>query len=141
MSSSTIFYPLLVQIGLTLFMFILLAVRKAKAVKSGGVDRQKAALDNSAWNIEVVKVSNNIANQFQAPVLFYILTLYFSISNNASMLVIVLCWIFAVTRIIHAFVHVTSNFIPARLASFTLGVVCLIVLTAIAFTAISPAVV
>ncbi|WP_342631573.1 MAPEG family protein [Marinobacter alkaliphilus] len=56
-------------------MFIMLGVRKARAVKTGKVNRHQAALDNRVWPEEVVKVSNNIANQFEAPVLFYVLCL------------------------------------------------------------------
>jgi len=124
---------MLLQIALTLVMFILLAIRKSAAVKAGEVDRKKAALDNSAWCSEVVKVSNNIANQFQTPVLFYILSIFFFLTASVSTLVLVLSWIYVVTRIIHAIVHVTSNKIPARLGSFTIGVVCLIGLIGQAF--------
>ena len=132
MNDATIFLPLLVQIGLTLVMFILLAVRKSAAVKTGEIDRSKAALDNSAWNKEVVQVSNNIANQFQAPVLFYILVMFFFVTNTVSSLAIWLAWVFVATRVIHAIVHVTSNYIPYRLGSFTLGVLTLLVMTGLA---------
>ncbi len=133
MNQSAIFLPVLTQIGLTLFVFILLAIRKSAAVKAGGVDRQKAALDNSAWNKEVVQVSNNIANQFQTPVLFYILAIYFYSVAAVSTLVLGLAWFYVASRLVHAYVHVTSNYIPLRLASFTLGVLSLLVLTVIGF--------
>ncbi len=132
MNNTDILLPLLVQVSLTLIMFILLAVRKSAAVKTGEIDRKKAALDNSAWNKETVQVSNNIANQFQTPVLFYLLVMFFFVTNSVSSLVIWLAWAYVVTRIIHAFVHVTSNYIPYRLGSFTLGVLVLLVMTGLA---------
>ena len=134
MNNADILLPLLVQISLTLIMFILLAVRKSAAVKTGEIDRRKAALDNSAWNKEVVLVSNNIANQFQTPVLFYLLVMFFLITNSVSSLVIWLAWAYVITRIIHAFVHVTTNYIPHRLGVFTLGVLILLVMTGLAFS-------
>ena len=70
MNSSYIFWPVLAQVLLTLIMFIVLGARKAKAVKAGKIDRQQAALDSRVWPEDVVKVSNNIANQFEAPVLW-----------------------------------------------------------------------
>ena len=79
MNASTILLPLLVQISLTLIMFLLLGVRKTKAIKAGGVDRKATALNNSAWPEDVVKVSNNIANQFQTPVLFYVIGILLSL--------------------------------------------------------------
>lgn len=57
MNSSDVFWPVLAQIFLTLTMFIVLGVRKAKAVKTGRVNRQQAALDNRVWPEDVVKVS------------------------------------------------------------------------------------
>lgn len=62
MNSNHIIWPVLAQILLTLMMFIVLGIRKAKAVKAGAVNRQEAALDNRVWPKDVVKVSNNIAN-------------------------------------------------------------------------------
>jgi|GEM_PF-5567652 len=44
MNSSQIFWPVLAQVFLTLVMFILLGVRKARAIKAGGVNRQQAAM-------------------------------------------------------------------------------------------------
>lgn len=46
MNSNHIIWPVLAQILLTLMMFIVLGIRKAKAVKAGAVNRQEAALDN-----------------------------------------------------------------------------------------------
>jgi len=133
MAASSILLPVLVQISLTLIMFLLLGVRKTKAIKAGGVDRKATALNNSAWPEGVVKVSNNIANQFQTPVLFYIISILFYLTNQVSLTVLVLAWIYSGSRIIHSFIHVGSNFVPARFMVFTLGVICLIAMTVIAF--------
>jgi len=133
MSANAILLPVLVQISLTLVMFLLLGARKTKAMKAGGVDSKATALNNSAWPEDVVKVSNNIANQFQTPVLFYIISILFYLTNQVSLTVLVLAWIYSGTRVIHAFIHAGSNFVPARFIIFTLGVICLIAMTVIAF--------
>lgn len=139
MNLTNILLPVLVQIVLTLCLFIILGVRKSKAIKSGGVDRKKAALNNTAWPDDVVKVSNNIANQFQTPVLFYVLSIFFHITNSVSAIVLVLAWGYAISRILHAYIHIGSNFVPARLKFFMIGVLCLIVLTALAlFAVVTP---
>jgi len=136
MNLTSIFIPLLIQITLTLVMFILLGIRKTKAIKAGGVDRKAAALDNSAWPEAVVKVSNNIANQFQTPVLFYVLCITFQVTNNVSTLVLALAWIYCISRLVHAYVHIGSNFIPARLRAFMIGALTLLVMTVIAFVSV-----
>lgn len=126
MNSSHIFWPVLAQIFLTLTMFILLGVRKTMAVKAGEVNRQQAALNNRVWPEDVVKVSNNIANQFEVPVLFYVLCLLLYSINAAGMVAIVLAWMFTMSRFAHAYVHIGSNFVPMRLRLFLVG--CLVVI-------------
>jgi len=137
MTSQLIFWPVLTQIVLTLFVFILLGKRKAHAMKTGQVDRQKTALDNQAWPDDVIQVSNNIQNQFQTPVLFYALCLSFFCLDAVSTTVLVLAWFYVVTRLIHAFVHVGSNYIPVRFRVFILGCVSLIVLSVLLGLALS----
>jgi hypothetical protein len=126
MSSSHIFWPVLAQVLLTMMMFIVLGARKARAVKAGKVDRQKAALDNRLWPGDVIKVSNNIANQFEVPILFYILCFVLYTINVAGTAAVVLAWLFVVTRYAHAWVHVGSNYVPVRMRLFMVG--CVVVL-------------
>jgi hypothetical protein len=132
MNSSDILWPVLAQILLTLIMFILLGVRKAKAVKAGDVDRQKAALNNGVWPEYVVKVSNNIANQFEVPVLFYVLCLVLFSLNAVGVVAVGLAWLFALSRYAHAYVHIGSNYVPMRLRLFLVGCLALIVMTILA---------
>ena len=133
MNNASILLPMLIQVSLTLFIFILLGVRKTGAIKAGGVDREKTALDNSAWPMDVIKVSNNIANQFQTPVIFFVLCSLFYMTDTVTMPIYVLAWVYSITRLMHAFVHVSSNFVPARFGLFMIGVICLIAMTVFAF--------
>jgi len=126
MSSSHIFWPVLAQVFLTLVMFIVLGARKARTVKAGKVNRQQAALDNRVWPEDVVKVSNNIANQFEVPILFYILCVVLYSVNAAGIVAVVLAWLFVVSRYAHAWIHVRSNYVPVRMLLFMVG--CLVVL-------------
>ena len=121
MNSNHIIWPVLAQVLLTLTMFIVLGARKAKAVKAGEVNRKQAALNNRVWPEDVVKVSNNIANQFEVPVLFYVLCLVLYSINAVGVVAIVLAWLFALCRFAHAYVHIGSNYVPTRLRLFLLG--------------------
>jgi len=71
MNGINMLYPVLAHIFLVLLLFILLGIRKAGAVKNKAVNLKETALNNQAWTPDVIKVSNNIANQFETPVLFY----------------------------------------------------------------------
>jgi hypothetical protein len=126
MNNHLILWPLLVQVLLTLAIFIVLAKRKKQSITDGTADREKAALDNKAWPVDVVKASNNIENQFQTPVLFYALCLAFVVNQGVTAITLSLAWVYAVSRIAHAVVHVGSNNVPKRLRYFMIGVVSLI---------------
>lgn len=126
MNSSQILWPMLAQIVLTLLMYGVLGVRKANAVKSGQVNRKEVALDNRSWPDDVVKVSNNIANQFESPILFYVLCLLLFSMNGVGLTALVLAWAYALTRYVHAYVHVGSNYVPTRFRTFMIS--CLILL-------------
>ena len=126
MHSSHIFWPVLAQILLTLILFIVLGVRKAKAVKTGEVNRKQAALNNREWPEDVIKVSNNIANQFEFPVLFYVLCLVLYNINAVGMFAVTLAWLFTLSRFAHAYVHIGSNYVPMRFRLFLAGCLVLI---------------
>ena len=126
MEAIQIFWPVLAQVILTIGMFIVLGKRKAQAVKAGLVNRQEAALDSRAWPAEVVKVSNNIANQFEVPMLFYVLCLVLHNLQAVGTATVVLAWLFVVSRYAHAYVHIYSNYVPARMRLFMVGCVMLL---------------
>lgn len=126
MNSNYIIWPVLAQIFLTLMMFTILGVRKSKAVKAGEVNRQQAAMNNRVWPESVLKVSNNIANQFEIPVLFYALCLVLYNIDAVDIIAILLAWFFVLSRFAHAFVHIGSNYVPMRLRLFLVG--CLILI-------------
>ena len=123
------FVPLLAHIFLVFFLFIKLGIEKTAAVKTGKVDREKAALDNSAWPENVVKVSNNIANQFQIPMLFYALTFSLLLTNAVNIVVLLTMALFVVSRYIHSYIHITSNYVPHRFKAFTFGTLLLLGVT------------
>ena len=132
MDSQHIFFPMLAQIGLTLGMYITLALRKSKALKANALNIKDAALDNKAWPDSVVKVSNNIANQFESPVLFYALCLILFAINGVTLLSVALAWAFIALRYLHARIHIGSNHVPKRLWVFVMSQAVLLSMTALA---------
>ena len=128
MNAQLILGPLLAQMLLTVGMFGLLAARKAQAIRLKTVNLKQTALDHSAWPADVVKVSNNIANQFESPVLFYVACLALFQLNAVSALVLVLAWLYVATRLVHGVVHVRSNFVPIRMRVFAAGLLITLVL-------------
>ncbi len=126
MNNNMLIWPALAQIGLTFFMLFRLGQVKISAVKSGQVDETRRALFADAWPDEVNQINNNIRNQFESPVLFYVLLGMLSAIQGANILTLLLAWSYVVTRIIHAYIHIGSNIVSQRLKVFKASVVLLI---------------
>lgn len=114
--------PLVGQVLLTVAVYVRLAGAKADAVKRGDVDEARRALHADAWPESVQKINNNIRNQFEVPILFYVLTLALGQLGETGILAQALGWTFVVSRVAHAYVHIGSNYVPTRRKLFTLGV-------------------
>ena len=129
MNNDLIFLPVLAHVVLIFMLYIYLGIVKSRAVKEGTVDRKKAALDPKAWPESVVKVINNLGNQFESPIIFYIISIIYYLTNNVDSFLISIMSIYVLTRYMHTYIHVTSNFVPYRFKLFLVGVLILLVLT------------
>ena len=74
-----------------------------------------------------MQVGYCFSNQFELPVLFYVLTILEIITRHADLLFVILAWVFVLTRLMHALVHTTSNIVPQRGGWYAFGAVALIV--------------
>jgi hypothetical protein len=126
MNQELILWPLIIQMVLTLLMFLRLGTVKARARAAGEVDLTVTALNNDAWPDDVRKISNNIRNQFQLPVLFYALVLALFALESVDVFAITLAFLFVASRLPHAFIHTGSNYVPNRTRVFKVGVLCVI---------------
>ncbi len=126
MNNVEIIYPVLAHMLLVVFLYIPLIIRKSKAVKDNAVDLKETALNNQAWTPDVQKVSNNIANQFEIPILFYALCIIIALTHNVGMLNVGLAWSYVALRYVHTYVHIGSNFVPLRMRIFALSLVIIL---------------
>jgi hypothetical protein len=106
-----------------------LATVKAKATKQGLVDEERRSLHDDAWPDSVIQVNNCVRNQFEAPVLFYVLVILLWLTNGVNLFVHIFAWAFVFSRIVHALIHVRSNYVPLRRKVFIMGGVNLVALT------------
>jgi len=129
MTNEYIFLPVLAHMLLTFILYIYLGNVKSRAVREGSVDRNAASLKPKAWPDFVLKVSNNLDNQFDSPILFYMLSVVYYLTGNVNSILLLIMVAYVFTRYIHAYIHVTSNYVPYRYKSFVIGLLALLVLT------------
>ena len=128
MDGISILYPLLAHMILILSLYILLIMRKSKAIKAKAVDFKKTALNNKAWPEDVVQVSNNLDNQFESPLVFYALCIITVLVGAVNSFAIALSVAYVVFRYVHAYIHVGTNYIPHRLRAFALSLAIMLLL-------------
>lgn len=118
--------PLFVQVLLTFGLLTWLAILRQADLKSRGVQPSQVALREPNWSIKTRQVGNCYLNQLELPLLFYVLTILSIITRHADIVFVVLAWIFVLSRLVHAYVHTTSNNIYQRGPLFGLGMVVLL---------------
>lgn len=121
MTLQAILLPLFVQVGLIYFIGLQLAKLRWSVVLRGEVRWQDIALRERVWPGREEQLSNSFQNQFEIPVLFYVLVVLAIITKKADLVFVIMEWLFVTTRIAHAYVHTTSNYVPLRGPFFILG--------------------
>jgi hypothetical protein len=128
MTVQAILAPLFVLVALTFGLMIWMGALRVAAVRRGEVRVREIALGQPNWPPRAQQVSNCFDNQFQLPVLFYVLTILALFLRKADLLFVVMAWIFVLLRIVHATIHVTSNHIARRFQAFAAGMVVLLLM-------------
>jgi hypothetical protein len=125
---SAILYPVFLQVFTTFAVLILLggARRQSMIQNRNRLEDKDVALGTVAWNEEAQKRSRNFVNQFELPVLFYAAVAFTLILKQADSTMIGLAWVFALTRVGHAFVHVGANVVRFRGAFYLVGAAALL---------------
>jgi hypothetical protein len=127
MSIPAVLLPVFVQVALTFALLFWLGPARYRAVRAGAVGTE-ATLDDRAWPLEARQAGNAFRNQFELPVLFYAIVAFALITRKADLLFVILSWVFVLSRIVHAFIHVTSNDIRLRFPAYCVGAIVLLVM-------------
>jgi hypothetical protein len=121
MSVPMILLPVFVQVALTFILLFGMGIGRGRAVASGAVNPADVSLRQPNWPTRVTQIGNCFANQFEIPVLFYVLIALALPLRHADLIVVMLSWIFVVTRFAHAGIFVTSNDLRTRSLAWFAG--------------------
>lgn len=128
MSVPAILAPLFVQVALTFALLVWMGAARIAAVRHGETRVRDIALGQSNWPPRIQQISNCYHNQFQLPMLFYVLVVLAYILHKADYLFIIMAWVFVALRIVHAVIHTTSNHVGHRFQAFAAGAVILLLM-------------
>jgi len=130
MTIRDVLLPLFVQVILTFVLLFWMAFRRTTAVMSGSVATRDIALREPNWPAHATQVANAFHNQLELPILFYVLTILAWDTHHVGTVFVALAWLFVISRVIQAVIHVTDNHVRRRGLAFILGAIVLAIMWA-----------
>jgi hypothetical protein len=131
MSIQAVLLPLFVEVTLTFVLLYWTAYLRTSALQAGEVRLGDIALRQPNWPVRATQVANAFHNQLELPILFYVLTILAWITRHADLLFVVLAWVFVLSRLVQAYIHVTDNDVRRRGLAFIVGAIVLTLMWAI----------
>lgn len=129
MDATALYWPMFTQIGLSLVVLFWLAYSRIGRIAKYGLPE----IRKTGFPVHVNNASDNFKNQFEVPVLFYALCFFFIVSGEVTAIVLALAWVFAIGRVIHAFIQLTKNIIfPYRFGVFLITALSIVALFVVA---------
>jgi hypothetical protein len=128
MSLATVFAPVFVQVALTFALLFWAGSMRVNAVRSGAVKMRDVALRQPNWPPRAMQITNAYQNQLELPVLFYLLVTIAFFTAHMTATLVVLSWLFVLSRLLHALIHVTTNEVRRRFFVFAAGAMILLLM-------------
>jgi hypothetical protein len=125
MSVQMVLLPVFVLIGLTFALLLWMAGARRGALVGGETKIRDIALGQQNWPTRATQIGNCFKNQFELPLLFYTLIALALPLRHADLFIVLMSWVFVVTRFAHAGIFVTSNDLGRRSMAWFAGVLVL----------------
>ena len=122
--SQIILITVFIQVFFTLWTILSMGLGRVKAVKTTALTMKDVALNNKVYPEDVLKLGNNMQNQFETPILLYAgAAIALSVGANWVMAGAAVAYLF--TRFWHRWIHVRHNRVTKRFMVFVYGIVAL----------------
>src|SRR5438876_11379808 len=125
MSVQMVLLPVFVLVGLTFFLLIWMGASRRQALVGGQTKVRDIVLGQKNWPERPTQIGNCFANQFELPLLFYLLIAIALPLRRTDLVIVLLSWVFVVTRFVHAGIFVTSNDLNQRSLAWFAGALVL----------------
>ena len=122
----SLLFPMLAQIGWTFFLYAWLTAARTRAVRSGEVEYSAFAHGEEPPHLD--RVTRNLANQLELPVLFYAIVVLLVATKNVTTLDVIAAWVFVAGRVIHTLVQTLTDNVPLRGQVFLINFAAVVVL-------------
>ena len=107
-------------------LYAWLTVARAQSVKRGEAKYVRFAHGEEPHH--VARITRNLANQFELPVIFYAVVVLLVATKNVTLVGVIAAWIFVAGRLIHTLVQTLSDNVPLRGQVFLINFAAVVVL-------------
>lgn len=126
MQQNWMLYPLIGMVFLSLYVGLRMLVLRIRAVREDNLNPAYFLLNRGGKPPGyLTRVTQNYDNQFEQPVLFYVVVILVLVMERADYVYLALAWSYFITRILHTAIHTTYNNIFHRRNAFLLSVLAL----------------
>ena len=126
MSIQMVLLPVFVLVGFTFALLLWMAGARRQALIGGEAKVRDIVLGQPNWPTRTTQIGNCYANQFELPLLFYVLIALALPLRHADLFIVLMSWVFVVARFVHAGIFVTSNDLRRRSLAWFAGVLVLL---------------
>ncbi len=127
MEKNLILYPAIAMMILTLFLYVKNYLDNRKATKNKSIKFSYFKTYTGEVPDYVVVSRQTLKNQFELPIFFYFLIAVILAFDKVSQFDIALAWTFVLSRYLHCYIRLSSNYVPYRAIVFQFGMLVLIV--------------
>jgi hypothetical protein len=125
MSVQFVLLPVFVLVGLTFALLLGMAATRRGALVSGQTKARDVVSGKPNWPVRAAQLGDCYSNQFELPLLFYVLIAIALPLRHMDYVMVLLSWVFVVTRFAHAGIFVSSNDLKQRSLAWFSGVLVL----------------
>ena len=128
MTIPSVLLPVFVQVGLTFALLLAMAFTRRSALVNRETKIRDVALGQPNWPVRATQIGNCYRNQLELPLLFYVLIALALPIRHADFVIVILSWVFVITRFVHAGVFVSSNDFGRRSTAWLASALVLLVM-------------
>jgi hypothetical protein len=128
MSIESVLLPLFVQVLLTFALLCILAARRQIMFRNREMHPQDIAVRGAREPLPVAQVAGSFQNQFEIPVLFYVLVILALFTRKADLVFVIMSWIFVLARVAQAVIHIGPNVVRMRGMAFGISMLVLLLM-------------
>lgn len=119
-------YPMFAMVLLTFLVASRLLFLRVKALKAGTLTLSQFRLNSGDIPDNIIQTARNYSNLFEIPVLFYVAGVAAIAMRVDGSAIMVAAWLFVLARVLHSWVHLTTNNVINRFRIYVFGNFCVV---------------